>query len=132
MPALRDKALYGVLCTFNTRASKPAAGYARISQMSSPRQGQAVRCVKAGGTDRPSRKKSHPAAWVTLLQPARRAAVLGQPSSLRPLGRLSKSPTHSEMSRILFKDFTRRFPNSPIKSTRFKYTLKEFAELAFL
>jgi hypothetical protein len=36
----------------------------------------------AGGMDRPSLTKSHPAG--SILQPTRRAAVLGQPSSLRP------------------------------------------------
>ncbi len=70
--------------------------------------------------------------WVILLQPARRAAVLGQPSSLRPLGRLSRSFIHSEMSHILFNDFTRRFPNSLIKSPRFKYTFKKSTELFFM
>ncbi len=69
--------------TFNTRTSATAAGFARGSQLSSPRPGQAVRSVRAGGMYRSSQHKSHPAALVTLLQPARRASVLGHLSSLR-------------------------------------------------
>jgi hypothetical protein len=35
MPSLRDKAHDGVLCTFSTRTSATAAGFARSSQLSS-------------------------------------------------------------------------------------------------
>ncbi len=45
--------------------------------------GQPVRYGKAAGTARPSHTKSHLQCRVNLRQPARRAAVLDQPSSLR-------------------------------------------------
>ncbi len=51
-------------------------------QLSSFRPRQAVWSVRIGGLDRPSHKIRP--CWVTLLQPARRAAVLGQPTSFRP------------------------------------------------
>ncbi len=51
----------------------------------SPRPGQVVWTVRAGGMARPSCTKSHPVVcWVTLLQSDRRAVVLDQPSSFRP------------------------------------------------
>ncbi len=55
-----------------------AAGNSTNSQLGSSCQGNRY-IVKAGGAARPSRTKSH-----LLGHTARRAAVLGQPSSLRP------------------------------------------------
>jgi hypothetical protein len=69
MPSLRDKAHDGVLCTFSTRTSAKAAGFARSSQLSSSRPGQAVRSVREGGMDRPSQHKSHPAGSLSSSQP---------------------------------------------------------------
>jgi hypothetical protein len=57
-----------------------AAGYIS-SQLASSCQGNRYVTVKVGGTARPSQNHT---CWVTLLQPARRATVLGQPYSLRP------------------------------------------------
>jgi hypothetical protein len=66
MPSLRDIAHAGVFCTFS-----------KIS----PRTGESV-------VVRESRRHGHHVqnhtCWVTLLQPARWASVLGQPCSLRP------------------------------------------------
>ncbi len=68
MPSLRDKAQGGFLCTFSTRTSATAAGFAKSSQLSRPRPGQAVRSVRAGGMDRPSRLKSRPVGcWASPL-----------------------------------------------------------------
>jgi hypothetical protein len=54
MPSLRDKALAGVLSTFSTRTSATAAWFARSSQLSSSRPGQAVRSVMQGRRHGPS------------------------------------------------------------------------------
>jgi hypothetical protein len=59
----------GVLCTFSTRTSAKAAGFARISQLSSSRLGQAVRSIREGGMDPPSQHKSHPAGSLSSSQP---------------------------------------------------------------
>jgi hypothetical protein len=76
MPSLRDVAHDGWLCTFTKEQQL---------EMPSDRSWAApVRTTgtkKAGGTARPSRTKPHRPG--PLLQPTRRAAVLGQPSSLR-------------------------------------------------
>jgi hypothetical protein len=80
MPSSRDTAHGGV----STRKSATAAaGFARSSKLSSPRPGQAARSVMEGGMDRLLQHKISP-GWVTLLQPAGRASVLGHLSSLRP------------------------------------------------
>jgi hypothetical protein len=80
MPSLRDG---GVLCTFRTRTSATAAGFARSSKLSSSNPGQAVLSVREGGMDRPSQHKYCPAGLLSF-QPAKRAFVLGLLSSLRP------------------------------------------------
>ncbi len=49
----------------------------------SPRPGQVVWSVRAGGMDRPSRVQYH-TCWFNILQVARRADVLCHPFSLRP------------------------------------------------
>ncbi len=85
MPSLRDRAQDGVFCTFTTRTSATAAEFARSSQLSSSRPGQAVRSVREGGKDRPSKHKNH-LGLVTLLQPTRRASVLGHLSSFGLIG----------------------------------------------
>jgi hypothetical protein len=114
MPDLREKALDCVLCTFNTRPSTTAAGFAKISQLSSSRQDQAERSVRAGGMDRPSRKKSHPAGSFSSSQPG------GPPCSACLLafgliglslntGLLSRSPKNSEICHTFWK-FLRHFP----------------------
>jgi hypothetical protein len=46
IPALRDIAHDGVLCTFSTRTSATAARFARSSQLNSSRPGQAVRSAR--------------------------------------------------------------------------------------
>ncbi len=53
------------------------------SQIDQPRSGQVVWSVKAGGMNRPSHTKSHPAGSLSSSQP-KRAGVLDQLSSLRP------------------------------------------------
>jgi hypothetical protein len=68
MASLHDKAPGGVLGTFSTRTSATAAGFARSSQLSNSRPGQAVRSVKEGGMDRPSQYKSHPAGSLSSSQ----------------------------------------------------------------
>ncbi len=73
MPSLRDIARGGVFCTSSTRTSATAAGFGRSSQLSSSRPGQAVRSVREDSM-----------GWVTLFNPARRAAVRGQTSSFQP------------------------------------------------
>ncbi len=74
-----------------------AAGYSISSQLGISRQRNPDSTEKAGSTARPSRTKSHLPG--TLLQPAKRAAVSGQPSSLRPYhGPLSGSIFRSEMA----------------------------------
>ncbi len=70
MSSLRDVAHEGKLCTLTADEN---------SISSQPLLRQQVRW---GTARRPSRTKNH-IYRVTLLQPARRAAVLGQPSSLR-------------------------------------------------
>ncbi len=62
LPSLRDVAHDGVLCTFSNGV------------------------VRQGRRHGPSIAYKITPCWVTLLRPARRAAVLGQPSSLRPIG----------------------------------------------
>jgi hypothetical protein len=69
MPSLHDVAHNDVLCTFRNRSALD--------------RGKVVWSFRAGVMDRPSGTKSHPAG-VILLWPARRAAVLGQLSSLWP------------------------------------------------
>ncbi len=68
MPYLCEVAHVDVLCTFST-----------IDQ---PQTGTSGMAVRAGGMDRPPHVQNH--TLVTLLQQARRSAVLGQPSSLWP------------------------------------------------
>ncbi len=72
MSPLRDEVPDGVLCTLSTRTSATAAGFSRSSKLSSFRIGQAVRSVRVGGMDRPSRHKSHP---VGLLYTSRKAGL---------------------------------------------------------
>ncbi len=70
MPSLREEAHGGVLCTFSNRSASDRD-----------------KCVvdHQGRRRGPSIMYKITPFWVTpLLQPARRAAVLGQPSSLRP------------------------------------------------
>jgi hypothetical protein len=55
MPSSRDVAHDGVLCTFSIKIS--------------PRPGQMVWSVRAGGMDRSSRTKSHPAGSLSSSQP---------------------------------------------------------------
>jgi hypothetical protein len=69
MPFLRDVAHDGVSCTFSNRSS-PDRG----------KQG----VVRQGRRHGPSITHKITSCWVPLLRPARRAAVLNQPSSLRP------------------------------------------------
>jgi hypothetical protein len=59
----------GVLCSLSTRTSATAAGFSRSSKLSSSSIGQAVRTVRAGGMDRPSQHKSHPARTLYSSQP---------------------------------------------------------------
>jgi hypothetical protein len=68
MPSLRDVAHDGVLCTFSN--IQPQTGASGV--------------IRQGRRHGPSITYKITPCWVTLLQPARRAAVLGQPSSLRP------------------------------------------------
>jgi hypothetical protein len=82
MPFLRDEAYDGVLCTFSTRTSVTAAGFARSSQLSRSRQGK--RYGPSGRRHGRSTTTQISLGWVTLLQPARRASVLGHLSSLLP------------------------------------------------
>jgi hypothetical protein len=72
----------GVLCTFCTRTSATAAGFARSSQLSSSEVGQTVRSSrKVAWTVHHNTNLT----WLgTLLQLARRGSVLGHLSSLRP------------------------------------------------
>jgi hypothetical protein len=51
---LHEKAHNSVLCTFSTRTSATASGFARSSQLSS------FRLFREGGMDRPSQHKPHP------------------------------------------------------------------------
>jgi hypothetical protein len=78
MPSMRDVAHDGWLCTFLYNSSS------KFHQLSAwqPLSGQPVRYEKTGGTVCPS--CTNHTCRGTLLQPARRAAVLYQPSSLRP------------------------------------------------
>jgi hypothetical protein len=69
MPSLRDIAHDGVQCTVHLVIDQP-------------RPGQVVWSNRAGGISAHHTYKITP-CWVTLLQSARRAAVLGQSSSLR-------------------------------------------------
>jgi hypothetical protein len=69
MPSLRGVAHDGALCTISNRAAPDWGKWCGPS-------GQVVWTVH--------HVQNQP-CWVTLLQPARRAAMLGQPSSLRPL-----------------------------------------------
>ncbi len=70
MPSLRYKAHDGcfVYCTFSTRTSATAAEFARISQLSSFRPGQAVWPVREFDIGPPITTQISP-AWVDLLQP---------------------------------------------------------------
>ncbi len=61
-----------------------AAGNSVRSQLGSSCQGNRISVKKAGGTARPSCTKSHLLGHSHPVKPARRAAVLGQPSSLQP------------------------------------------------
>jgi hypothetical protein len=76
MPSLRDKAHAGVLCTFRTRTSATAAGFARSSQLNMERS------VREGGMDLSSQHN------VTRLghspTASQAASGLGHLSSLRP------------------------------------------------
>ncbi len=69
MPSLRVVTHDGVMCTFSNRSTL---------------QTRASGVVRQGRRHRPSITFEITSCWVTLLQPARRAAVLGHPSSLRP------------------------------------------------
>jgi hypothetical protein len=69
MPSLHDLANDGVLCTLSNRSA-------------SDRGASGV--VRQGRRHEPSIAYKITPCWITLLQPARRAAVLGQPSSLCP------------------------------------------------
>jgi hypothetical protein len=73
--SLRDIAHDGLLCTFTLHIT--AAGKYISSQLDNSCQGNRYCTEKAGSSTRPSHTKSH--LRVTLLQPARRAAVLGRP-----------------------------------------------------
>jgi hypothetical protein len=53
----------------HTRTSATAAAFAGSLQLSSSRPGQAVRSVRDGGIDRPSKHKSHPAGSLSSSQP---------------------------------------------------------------
>ncbi len=70
-PSLRDKAHGGVLCTFSTRTSATAAGFARRSQLSSSRLGQMLRSVREGvhhnTNDLSSSQPCGPPCWVISL-----------------------------------------------------------------
>ncbi len=83
MPSLHDKTQDGVLCTFNTRTSATAAGLARSSQQSSTMQTRASYTVRQGRRHRSSITTQISSGCVALLQPVRRASVLGHLSSLR-------------------------------------------------
>ncbi len=69
MPSLCDKARDSVLCTFSTRTSATAAGFARSSKLSSSRPGQAVQSVRESGMDRPPHHESHLAGSLSSSQP---------------------------------------------------------------
>jgi hypothetical protein len=70
MPSLRELAHDGVLCTFRVKDQRP---------------GQEVWSVKAGDMGTVHNVQNHTllAGSFSASQPARQAAVLGQPSSLR-------------------------------------------------
>jgi hypothetical protein len=69
MPSLRDVAHDGVLCTFSIMA-QPQTGASGV--------------VRQGRRLGPSIMYKITLCWIALLQPAKRAAVLDQPSSLLP------------------------------------------------
>ncbi len=71
MPSLRNVVHDGVLCTFSNRWDPGASGV-----------------VRQGRRHGPSIAYKITPCWITLLQPARRAAVLGQLSGLRPIGHI--------------------------------------------
>ncbi len=80
MPSLRE----GVLCTFSSRTSATAAGFARSSQLNSELQTRASGAVRQKRRHGPYISLQISPGWVTLLKPARRASILGHLSSLRP------------------------------------------------
>ncbi len=99
MPSLRDKAHAGFLCTFSTRTSATAAGFAQKLaaeqlQTWALASGTVRHAGKAAWTVHHVQHKSHP-GWDTLLQPDRRASVLGHLSSLGP--HWEKSPPVEEI-----------------------------------
>ncbi len=61
-----------------------AAGNFISSQLGSSFLGKQYSTGKVGSTARPSHHVHNGTCRVTLLQPARRASLLGQPSNLRP------------------------------------------------
>jgi hypothetical protein len=138
MPFFRDKAHDGVLCTFSTRTSATAAGYARSSQLSSPIPGQAVRSVREGGMD-PNGPTSITTqispVWVTLLQPAMPASVLGQLSSLKPHWRgINNTPVHSKNFPVptVYNSFLHTLDNNILINIKACTTLPAYFKTWFL